>query len=136
MARRLYDSAANGLDSGDYAWTTGTWKLSLLSAAYTFSSAHDFKDDLSGIIASGSIANRTKTAGVWDADDLTFTGVAAGSTGTAVVIWKDTGTPSTSPLFLFDDSNVLGLPFLTDGGDFIFKWDDGASKIFKISTTF
>lgn len=136
MAKRLYPAAANGIDTGDYAWLTGTWKLSLLSSAYTFGEAHDFSNDLSGVIASAAITGRTKSGGVWDASDVTFTGVAAGSTVAALVIWKDTGTPSTSPLFLFDDATALGLPFLTDGNDFVVAWDNGPALIFKIPTTF
>ena len=136
MAKRLYDAAANGLDSGDYEWTSGTWKVSLLSSAYTFSTAHDFYNDLSGVIASAAITGNSKTAGVWDASDVTFSGVAGGSTVVAAVIWKDTGNVATSPLFLFDDVTLLGIPFTTDGNDFTFAWDNGAAKIFKIPTTF
>ncbi len=137
MAKRLYDAAANGLDTGDYAWLTGTWKVSLLSSVYTFSSAHDFFNDLSGVIASAAITGRTKPAtGIWDADDVPFTGVAGGSTVVAVVIWKDTGNAATSPLFLFDDATLLGVPFATDGNDFTFAWDNGPAMILKIPTTF
>lgn len=135
MAKRLYTSAANGLDSGDFSWTTGTWKVSIVSDAYVFSAAHDFHNDLSGIIATQAITGRTKTAGVWDADDPTFPSVAAGSTIAGAVLWKDSGVSATSPLLMFDDV-LIGVPLMTDGGDIMLTWSDGTAKILTIPTTF
>lgn len=135
MAKQLYTSAANGLDTGDYAWLTGTWKVLLVTSAYTFSEAHDFRDDVTtGIVATGTISGRTKSAGVWDADDITFSGVAAGSIITAAILWKDTGVNSTSPLFMYDPI-VTPLPWTTTGADFLLRWSDSAAHIFTVPTT-
>lgn len=137
MATRLYDAAALGLASGSYDWAAGTWKVTLLSSLYTFSSAHDFYNDLTGVIATATLSSRTvamvSTKAVWDAADPSFTGVAAGSTALAAVIWKDTGSTATSPLFLHTE-DLHGLPFTTTGTDFIIAWSDGPSKIIAIPT--
>lgn len=134
MAKTLYTAAANGLDTGDYAWTTGTWKVSLVSSAYAFSAAHDFYNDLSGVLATATISGNSKSSGVWDATDPEWLSVASGNSAAAIVIWKDTGNVATSPLLLYDDT-LLGLPYATDGGNIALRWNDGASKILKIPTT-
>jgi hypothetical protein len=78
-----------------------------------------------------TLANKTITNGVFDADDVTFTAVAAGSTLEGVVIYKDTGTPATSPLLAYIDT-ITGFPLATNGGDITIQWDNGAFRIFSL----
>lgn len=62
--------------------------------------AGDFWNDFDGALVgalSSALANKTKTQGVADADDVTFTAVT-GNTVEAVTIIRDTGTPSTSEM--------------------------------------
>jgi len=68
---------------------------------------------------------------VFDAADITFTAVTSGSTAKAIVIWKDTGTPSTSPLLVYIDT-ITGFPLATNGGDITIVWDNGTYKIFSL----
>jgi inactivated superfamily I helicase len=58
--------------------------------------------------------------------------VPAGDTAEAVVIWKDTGNPATSPLIAYIDT-ITGWPIATSGGDIVAQWDNGAYKIFAIA---
>lgn len=64
------------------------------------SAVSDFWNDFDGCLVgslSAALANRTKVAGVADADDVTFTAVT-GATVEAVAIIRDTGTPATSEM--------------------------------------
>ena len=57
----------------------GTLKLVLLSAAYSYSSAHQFLSDLSGVVGTAqTLTNKTGTNGVLSADPVSFT-VASGA---------------------------------------------------------
>ena len=49
----------------------------------------------------------------------------------AVVLYKDTGTESTSPLIAFIDSGT-GLPTPAGVNSIIVRWDNGSNKIFKL----
>jgi len=61
---------------------------------------------------------------------MTFTSVT-GASIEAIVLYKDTGTDSTSPLIAFIDT-ATGLPITPNGGDIIVTWDNGPNKIFKL----
>ena len=107
------------------------------TGAYTFNAAHTVIGDIpaGARIATGTLANKTWTGAVFDADDLTYTAVPAGTgTGTAaeaLVLWVDTGTPATSFLIAYFDT-VTGLPVTPNGGNIQIVWDNGSSKIFKL----
>lgn len=121
----LLDGAAN-IDVND-----GTVKVALVdTGTYTYSSAHDFLDDLSGVVGTAqTINNTTVTNGVFDGDDVTFTAVS-GSSVEALVIYIDTGTPSTSRLVAYIDSGQTGLPVTPNGGNISISWN--ASGIFSL----
>lgn len=93
---------------------------------------HDFLDDISSavIATSGNLASKSVTGGVFDAADVTFTSVS-GDSCESVVIYKDTGTASTSMLIAYIDT-ATGLPITPSGGNITVTWDDGASKIFAL----
>ena len=113
---------------------TGNVKAVLLDlGVYTYSTAHQFYTDLTGVVGSRSpvFTTKTYTLGVFDADPITFTAVT-GNSVEALGIFIDTGTDSTSPLVSFLDTGVTGLPVTPNGGDIIVTWDDGANKIFVL----
>lgn len=93
---------------------------------------HDFYNDISaGLIGSMSSALTTKTigtvaAGVFDADNVTFTAVSGNSVESVNVI-KDTGSAPTSDLIAYFDTGT-GLPVTPNGGDITVTWN--ASGIF------
>ena len=67
--------------------------------------------------------------GIVDANDVTFT-ATSGDQCEGIVVFKDTGTTTTSPLLFWWDT-ASGLP-VTLGGDVTVAWDNGANKIAKI----
>ena len=134
MANLLYGKGREKFLSGAIDWSTDDIKVSLVNATtYTVAiDTHEFYTDLSGVVQdSGNLTSKTVTLGVADAADVTF-GTVTGAQVDAVVIWKDTGTPSTSPLIAYIDSAGATLPITPNGGDITVAWDSGANKIFKL----
>ena len=65
--------------------------------------------------ALSSVTIDSVAEGTVDAADVTFTGVS-GASVESYTYFKDTGTPSTSPLLIYIDS-ATGLPLTPNGGD-------------------
>jgi hypothetical protein len=133
MANAVQATAKKLFLDGDIDLLTDTIKVTLVDLAdYTYSSAHDFIADvpLAARVATATLASKTTTGGVFDAADATFTS-ATGDQSEALVIWKDTGTESTSPFICYFDS-ATGLPVTPSGIDISIIWDNGANKIFAL----
>jgi hypothetical protein len=109
----------------------GTVKVALVdTGTYTYSTAHDFYNDLSGIVGTDqTIANTTVANGLFDGDNVTFTAVS-GATVEALVIYIDTGSAATSRLVAYIDTGQTGLPVTPNGGDITITWS--ASGIFQL----
>lgn len=132
MANILYPNGKENLLNGEIDLVDDTIKVAMIDTdTYTYSATHEFYSDLSGIVDTPvALTTKSTTDGVFDADDATFTSVT-GNTVEALVIYKDTGTPSTSPLIVYIDSGT-NLPVTPNGGDITVQWSDDASKIFSI----
>jgi hypothetical protein len=76
-----------------------------------------------GTVTIGSVA-----AGTFDAADTTFTSLS-GDQSESLILFKDTGTESTSLLIAFWDT-ATGLPLTPNGADVTVVWN--ASGIFQI----
>lgn len=138
MANTVYPLFKQALLSGTPSinMTSDTIKVAIVRG-YTYSAAHDFYDDITGI-GGGTIVGTPQTLGskvftngVFDAADPTFTAVASGAACAHLVIYKDTGTGSTSPLIALIDT-ATGLPVTPNGSDITIAFDPGASKIFAL----
>lgn len=135
MANALFDKARQRFLEGQFNWNTDTIKAVLVdTGTYTPNlSAHEFLSDVgsgSRISTSGAFTGKATSGGAADANDVTFTSVT-GASIEAIILYKDTGTDSTSPLIAFIDT-ATGLPITPNGGDIIVTWDNGANKIFKL----
>lgn len=135
MANTTYPKGAQKILGGAINFASDTIKACLVSSSYTFSTAHEFVSDLGTRIGTDqTLAGKSVTGGVFDADDLDFGPLAPGSTVKAVVLYKDTGNPSTSPLWLYLDSGPnVGLPFATNGGALTIPWNNDAKKIARLN---
>lgn len=133
MANALYPSFKALCLTGGIDLSSATIKVALVdTGTYTYSSAHDFYDDVSGVVGTPqTLGSKTTTDGVFDAGDVTFTAVS-GATVEAFIIYKDTGTPATSDLIAYFDTDQTGLPVTPNGGDITIAFDNGASKIFAL----
>jgi hypothetical protein len=136
MANALYGKGREGFLDGSIDWDTHTISAALIdTGTYVLGGnidVHDNWDDASaGLVGSPvNLTGKTVTLGVADANDVTFTSVT-GATVEAIIIFKDTGTPSTSRLIAYIDTGT-GLPVTPNGGDIVVVWDSGSNKIFKL----
>lgn len=135
MANALYDLGRQAFLEGSIAWLTANIKAVLVdSGAYTRNLTTDqYLSDIPGgarIATSSNLSGKTSTSGVADADDVTFSSVS-GVQSEYVVLYKDTGTASTSPLICCIDT-ATGLPVTPSGGNITVVWSSGSSKIFKL----
>lgn len=105
---------------------TDTIKVMIVTSTYTFSDAHDFINDASAneVTGTGYTAGGTAISGVtlaldgavveWVHNDIAWAQNAAGfANGRSYIWYKDTGTPSTSPVIMCmteaaDFGNVAG----------------------------
>ena len=133
MANALYDKGREAFLSGSINWSSDTIKVAACTSAYTANMSTDqFFNTVTGVVGtSPTLGTKTVTAGVADAADATWTAVASGSTITQYVIYKDTGTSTTSPLIARIDT-ATNLPVATNGGDITLQFDNGSNKIFKL----
>src|SRR5262245_17317408 len=135
MANAIYPKYKEALLDGstNIDVNDGTVKVALVdTGTYTYNAAHDFLDDLSGVVGTAqTIGNTTVTNGVFDGDDVTFSSVS-GNSVEALVIYIDTGSAGTSRLVAYIDTGVTGLPVTPNGGNITVTWDNGSNKIFAL----
>lgn len=140
MANLLYPTYKALLLNAGINLATSTIKVQLVdTGAYTYSAAHDFLDDVPSGARIGTpvaLASKTTAGGVFDAADVTFAAVPAGSStasaAEALIIYNDSpSTEATKNLIAYIDA-ATGLPVTPNGGDITVTWDNGASKIFAL----
>ena len=132
MADVIYNSFKKKIMDGSIDLDTDTIKVALVTSTYTpDQDTHDFFDDVTnevvgtGYTAGGaSLANKAVTAdntdneGVFDADDVAWT--TSTITARGAVIYKSTGTASTSPLICYLD---FGSDKISTAGTFTISWN-------------
>ena len=134
MANALYTKGKEKILSGAINFTSDTLKVALVKNDYAQNLATDeFYSSISASVLNTdkTLLAKTVAGGAFDADDVTWTAVAAGAVSEGVVIYKDTGNPATSPLIAYIDT-ITGFPLATNGGDITVQWDNGAYKIFSL----
>lgn len=115
MASVVYNSFKSDIMKGNIDLDTDTIKIALVTSSYTADiDAHEFFDDITnevsgtGYTAGGETLasvtvsiDDTDDEGVFDAADVTWT--SSTITARGAVIYKSTGTASTSPLVCYID---------------------------------
>lgn len=125
MANEWYLPGAQETLNGGIDWDTDDIRVVAVdSADYTFSSAHDFLDDIAGAgrIFTEALASESITNGTFDAADVTSTSVS-GDQFELLVIYKHTGVETTSNLLIKIDTASAGLPMTPNGGDITITWN-------------
>lgn len=135
MPNALYDKGREGFLDGSIDWDSDDIKAVLVDTAlYTVDLANDeFLSDIPAgaqVAISSNFTNKTKTAGVADADNITFSAVT-GASIEAMAIFADTGVAATSRLIGWIDT-ITGLPLTPSGADIQIQWDNGGNRIFKL----
>lgn len=133
MANAIYPLYKQALLDGDVNidLNDGTVKVALVDlGTYTYSAAHQFLTDLTGTVGTAqTIGTTTVVNGLFDGDNVTYTGVT-GASAEALVVYIDTGVAGTSRLVTFLDTGVTGLPVTPNSGDITITWN--ASGIFQL----
>lgn len=132
MANTFYPKGAQKILGGQIDFSTHPISAALVPSGYTYSTAHEFLADVGTVVgAAVGLASKSIADGTFDADDLSFGALAPGNTVKALVLFKNTGSPSTSPLLCYLDE-VTGFPFSTNGGAVSIPWSNGAAKILSL----
>jgi len=139
MVNVTYNSFKKKIQDGSIDLDTDTIKVALVTSSYTpDQDSHEFFDDVTNevsgtgytaggaTLASASVTqNNTDNRGVFDATDVEWT--SSSITARGAVIYKSTGTASTSPLVGYVD---FGADKTSSNGTFKIEWSsDGISYI-------
>ncbi len=136
MANALYKKAKEAFLEGLLDLTDDTLKLCLVKNSYTVNlDSHQYLSDIgnSNIAAiSGSLSGKTTTNGIFDADNATIEDY--GTSGfNYLVLFKDTGTSSSSRLIAYIDT-AEGLPVSSSVSpiSITINWSNTVNKIFTL----
>ena len=136
MANFIYGKAKQSLLNGEFNISSDSLKVLLVTDSYVPSQNTDqFVSNISGSYIkqrTSSLTNVTNILGVIDADDVTvaqYSGLAF----KALVIYKDSGTDSTSRLLAYIDT-ATGIPFagINSATNITINWSNGSNKIISL----
>lgn len=135
MASFVYTPAKTALLSGTLDFTADDIRLLLVDSTTTADTEQDIQfvgglatlGELSGTgyvrkaLASEAVnEDAGNNRAEFDAVDVTWTGIDAG-TAAAAVLYKHVTNDADSPLIAYIDTG--GFPFVTNGGDFTIQWN-------------
>lgn len=137
MANTFYPSAMSRFAKGEIDWESDDIRIRAVSSTYTYDSAHEFADDLSGQLGTETALSGCTVLddGVLDATSpLSYPGVTAGQTVAGYAIYKWVTSAADSPLILFLDTNDDGTPISRagDGTNIAVVWSSTADRIARI----
>ena len=127
MANSMYGLGREAFLAGAIDALTDTLAISLVSSSYTPNLSTDqyYSIISGGAIIAGpvTLTSVTGSLGTLSAANTVFTSVS-GSAASYVVLFKNTGTSSTSPLIGLIDT-ATGLPVTPNGGNITVAWSSG-----------
>lgn len=130
----VYTKGAAKMLAGTIAFDADDIKAMLVDDLYGYD---QHNDEFVADIASHRVGTDVLLSGVdvsggfLDANDANWTGLPTGPYVQAVVIYKDTGNPATSPLLFYIDA-ITGLPLEMTGADRTVQWDNGGYGIYSL----
>lgn len=113
----------------------GVYAVLVDTGVYTYSDAHQFYSQLTGIVGSpvrlaAPTVTVTGAVTAFDGGDITFTAVTGNSAEALVIYRQNAGANTTWRLVAFIDTGVTGLPVTPNGGNITVTWN--ASGIFAL----
>jgi len=129
MASVIYPKCKENLWKANIDLDTDTVKVALVdTGTYSYSVTHETYDDLSGVVGTPvELTNVVVSNGSIAGDDITFSSVT-GNTVETVILYVDSGTPSTSYLIAYID-DITNSPIIPNGGDLTIEWDDSSNIV-------
>ena len=114
---------------GEIAWLTDEFKVVFVTASYTPNFAtHEFLSSVPAptrVATSDALENKTATDGWAGVEKIVWQGFT-GAVCTGMVVIKDTGLISTSPLLAYIDTGITNLPLDPTGTQVTFFPDPDA----------
>jgi hypothetical protein len=135
MANARYPATDDLFLTGQINILTDTINVTALTADYTYNPAHQFYTSAAAhAVFTATLAGRTVTDGVFDADDVVAAAVPTGPAIRSLVIWKNTSNNATSPLIRFIDQFSSGSPILItpNNGNITIIWPEISTRIFRL----
>lgn len=137
LALQSFLQAASGFDMATANVKCALVQITGSGTPYT---ANQVADQFLSIIPSGAIAAETSNLtgkvtanGIFGASNASFGTVTFSHACGAIVIYIDTGTPSTSPLIAYIDStNCAGLPITPIGTNISLNFSPTGNLIFSL----
>ena len=136
MANFIYGKAKQSLLNGEFNISSDSLKVLLVTDSYVPNqNADQFVSNISSSYIkqrTSSLTNVTNILGVIDADDVLVASYS-GLPFKALVIYKDSGTDSTSRLLAYIDT-ATGIPFLGINAvtDITINWSNSSNKIISL----
>lgn len=119
----LLDADAN-VSLNENTTDDGVYVALVDTGTYTYSAAHQFYSDLSGIVGTPvRIGNTTIVNGLLDGDNVTVSAVSGATVEALVLYRKNAGANTTWRLVAYIDTSVTGLPVTPNGGDITVTWN-------------
>lgn len=135
MANAVYPSALDSIAAADIDLLADDIRVIIVDLAdYTYSSAHNFLDDVPAaarVAVSGALTGKTSVGGLFDATDPVISGVT-GDPSEAVIVYKHTGVDATANLICFIDTESDGstpITFTPNGGDATVTFPNGILQL-------
>ena len=125
MANVLYPAYKDAIGEEKHHMTTDDFRALLVDAQdYTYSSAHDFLNDVNGgtavVATSSALTSKTWVDGVFDTADFTWSSVT-GDQSENIIIYNHDGNgaaaDSARQLVIFYDTGMTGMPVTPNGGN-------------------
>lgn len=138
MTSGIYAKARQKFLRGEIAWHSDNIKALLVDADdYTVNLAtNEFVSDIPAVGrvgTSANLSNKGTTAGWASCGSIIFESVPLNDPCEAIVIVKDTGDPTTSPLIAYIDNTVItNLPIVPNGAKITVLFESGALGLFQI----
>src|SRR3990172_8071125 len=143
MSNSLFLSGRQGFLDGTIDWDTDTIRVVFISRGAGGTNGYNALTDITFLtqipdsgrlrMSETAFGAKTTASGIADADDHTASAVSAVANSVigAIVIYADSGSPSTSRLIAWIDT-ATGLPASPNNGDVTLQFSNGASKIFML----
>lgn len=142
MANGLFDAGREGFLVAEIDMDA-VWKVAAVRGTAPNLATQKFVSDFTGGggVIHGTpvtLAGKTATAGVFDANDITFTALASNASGHSLLLYQASAVgggadvaATLQRLIGYIDTGT-NIPFTPNGGDITVAWDSGANRIFKL----
>ena len=97
--------------------------LVMTVGGYTYSASHQYFTDINNIMGTPQVLSSNRVSGnIFNAGSVVFTAVT-GRVDALVIYRQNSGANSTWKLIAYVDSNITGLPIISNGGNLLITWN-------------